>query len=122
MKILQVAVLVVSMTMFSPTVVSADGNQLLKDCLAAVKALDTQEMTNDFGQGRCFGLTKGVMETIDLVSKISSDLESCFPKVGMTYGQYVRIVTKYLQDHPEELQSNESILILSALGAAYPCN
>ena len=43
------------------------------------------------------------------------------PPDGTTNGQAVRIVVKYLRDHPEELHKHDSVLAFTALKAAFPC-
>jgi uncharacterized protein YoaH (UPF0181 family) len=46
---------------------------------------------------------------------------SCFPTEGMTSGQAVRIVTKYLNARPERLHHDAHVLVIEALQEAFPC-
>ena len=44
----------------------------------------------------------------------------CAPKEA-TYAQYVKVVVKYLRDHPERLHESRQLLVQDALHAAFPC-
>jgi hypothetical protein len=39
---------------------------------------------------------------------------------GITQGQAVLIVNKYIADHPERLQESAAVLVKDAMQAAYP--
>jgi len=43
------------------------------------------------------------------------------PPSGITKGQVLRVVTKYLNDHPAILQTEYPILMARALKEAWPC-
>jgi hypothetical protein len=45
----------------------------------------------------------------------------CLPIEGVTAGQAIRIVTKYLNAHPERLHRDAHILVVEALREAFPC-
>jgi len=45
----------------------------------------------------------------------------CFPK-GVTNGQTAKIVIKYLNDHPQDLQYSAGSLIVAAFTDAFPCS
>ncbi len=45
---------------------------------------------------------------------------SCPPE-GVTYEQLLRVVRKFLQDHPERLHENRTGLVVAALRTAFPC-
>ena len=91
------------------------GTWLLGSCQITVKATDDRTFQeNDlesFRDGFCRGMIEGV-------SKAS-------PRVclyDVTYAQEVRIVLKYLQDHPEEIHQRNTILVDKALSKAFPCH
>jgi hypothetical protein len=44
----------------------------------------------------------------------------CFPE-GVTYGQEVEVVKKYLKEHPEELHLEGNVLVMKAIRTAWPC-
>lgn len=45
---------------------------------------------------------------------------SCIP-TNAEYDQIIRVVVKYLRDHPERLHEHRRVLIPDAIGAAFPC-
>ena len=45
----------------------------------------------------------------------------CVPPTGIENDQLVRVVKKYLDEHPEDLHQSARILILFALREAFPC-
>ena len=91
------------------------GTWLLGSCQITVKATDDRTFQeNDlesFRDGFCRGMIEGV-------SKASPRV--CLDDV--TYAQEVRIVLKYLQDHPEEIHQRNAILVDKALSRAFPCH
>lgn len=91
-----------------------DGNQLLPKCQAAIGSMDGIVWKNTdeaWGAGICGGLVAGIGYASALV---------CLPD-GVTIGQQVRVVVKYLNDHPEQLQHDERNLIDVALASSFPC-
>lgn len=100
-----------------------NGNELLVDCEAGinfvdgnVKSLDASKLV---GAGRCVGFLQGVF-AMNYYYEWKGDGLFCFPN-SVTYGQYVRIVVKYLRDHPEQLHKDEFLLAATALITAFPC-
>jgi hypothetical protein len=63
------------------------------------------------------GLTDGIAMFAD---KGSIQEMYCAPS-GVTHGQAVRLLVKYIKDHPEKSQEETRMLMLSALVAAFPC-
>lgn len=92
-----------------------DGNHLLLNCQKAVNTINkigsTESSLDAFKEGLCTGLITGVSETSHRVC----------PPPHVTNGQEVRIVVKYLQDHPAELHLRHTKLIEQALAEAFPC-
>lgn len=85
-----------------------DGNNIYKFCT-------TQE--NDtyyhFNASYCQGYVIGVVDTIDGVF-------TCLPE-GVTVGQSIDIVTRYLAAHPEIRHMEGAALITNALKESFPC-
>jgi len=86
---------------------------------------------NDFVGGRCYGddlkyimqqgICLGVAVAVnELEAYLPKNIRACFPD-GVPYGQAVRIVSKYLNDHPEMLQKNLTFLVIAAFHEAFPC-
>jgi hypothetical protein len=100
----------------------SDGNKLLRECEDALKAVGTTTTTaREFGQGLyCIGFVHGL---VDMNTVYDADGAATFfcPPQEFTVGQGVRVVVKFLQDHPERLHKDEAILAVSALQQAFPC-
>ncbi|MDP9160720.1 MAG: hypothetical protein M3O09_10910 [Acidobacteriota bacterium] len=79
-----------------------DGNHLQTYCAGAA---DT------FGGGYCVGIVSGVSNTSTLVC----------PPIGVTRGQEIKVVQKFLADNPEKLQLRNTTLVEAALAKAFPC-
>jgi hypothetical protein len=108
-----------------------DGNDLLQQCKVAVRFIDEpkNETTEAVGEGYyCIGLVRGVLDTVDvwqfadkaLKNKVSPG-RPCLPEESLKNIQAVRIVVKWLNEHPEQLHNGASLLVLVALRDAFPC-
>ena len=99
----------------SPDEDVTSGNWLLVSCQLSARAMDdsTVEQTkfDSYRVGICNGLVEGVGDVSPRVCRDSS----------VTYGQQLRVVVKYLQDHPEELHLRNTALVEKALAKAFPC-
>jgi hypothetical protein len=72
-----------------------------------VRIFDDHDNTADyFLAGNCLGLVRGWLRRITH---------------GVNTMQAVRVVVKYLQDHPEKLNLDNVVLIQDALIKAFPC-
>jgi hypothetical protein len=47
---------------------------------------------------------------------------ACWPQEGVTVGQLLDIVLKFLRDHPDALHRNGADIVGSALTTAWPCD
>jgi hypothetical protein len=110
--VLAVAILLLASTptkaqKLSPTT----GNELLEWCQSG----DT------WATGRCLGYIIGVADLQTMVKKtLPENRQSCIAE-GVTAGQILEVVTKYLNQHPEERHFNASVLIVKAIAEAFPC-
>ena len=97
------------------------GNTFLTDCNIALRLLNNIKLSwsldskDWFSVGFCMGAIHGVQDTL------RSTEGMCLPD-EIVVGQAIRIVVKYLEDHPQELQEQDTLLIKKALLDAYPCN
>ncbi|WP_141251695.1 Rap1a/Tai family immunity protein [Pseudomonas syringae] len=101
----------------------ADGNDLLTQCQVAVKNMDARAGGN-YDTGVCLGIIQGVTESIFILNdSLPKDLKFCVPSgtEGISHGQSVRIVTKFLRDNPALLHEHSSLLVMMAYKQAYPC-
>jgi hypothetical protein len=93
--------------------VGGDGNQLITACRSAVQFSDepTREFTKQdvYNVGYCQGFVGGIADTTQNPSLMG------IPRVQM-----VRVVQKYLVDHPEKLSLSAVFLAREALEKAFP--
>jgi len=91
-----------------------DGNELLPACQATVDNMNDRTKSIDpFDAGYCMGLVHGV--------SFLGEAHGTSCDVGVSLGQEVRVVVKYLNDHPAELDEDGAILVAEALHRAWPC-
>ena len=111
-----------------PTPNVNDGSALQRECTAALGAADDGPETgrnpvergSDMGQ--CLGLVSGVWHThMMMVDEFDSRSAFC-PTVSISAGEMARIVSRYLQTYPAELDQWDTVLILRAFMAVYPCS
>jgi hypothetical protein len=95
-----------------------NGNTLLQQCNAAVRRMDAVKTGRDPGNASeqqdaeyCLGYINGFVDADD---------RHCSPD-GVTMQQYIRVVVKFLNDHPEKLHLGRAHLVGEALGNAFPC-
>lgn len=114
--------LVALVGMLASTTAVADGNLLLQQCLGTIKAIDGVDTTATFANGVCLGRIDSVRSTMAYYKdELPNYLKMCLPETGISNGQAVRIVVKYLKDHPAELHNEETLLTILAFTTAYPC-
>jgi hypothetical protein len=89
-----------------------NGTTLLANCAHAARddADPTAPLPSE--DGFCYGYILGVED--------ASGHTHCRPE-GTTMIQNVRVVVKWLRDHPERLHERADTLILQALKTAFPC-
>lgn len=95
-----------------------NGNTLLQQCNAAVRRIDAIKTGGDPGNALeqqaaeyCVGYINGFVD---------ADERHCPPE-GVTMQQYIRVIIKFLNDHPEKLHLGRAHLVDEALGSAFPC-
>lgn len=103
-----------------------DGNYLLGNCTIAKRYMDETPVkateADFFRGGFCLGVVEGVRNTMLLLeSLIDKSRRTCFPEKGINNGQAVRIVLKYLNEHPADLHQDQTYLALMAFRDAYHC-
>lgn len=104
------------------------GSYLLRTCNRAVQSADAsfhgpQDYLTSFENGTCFGYIDAVIDTYTWYQTnhtISNEFAFCLPQEN-TFGQLVRVVAKFLNDHPEQLHKPKAVLIMMALHEAFPC-
>ena len=95
---------------------SADSNYLLGSCQITVRVADNPGTTltkyEAWRDGYCRGIVEGVGQASPLVC----------PTDGVITGQMIRVVVKFMQDHPERLNLRGTMLVNIALSEAFPCS
>ena len=90
-----------------------DGNTLLREC----------ESDSPVKLGLCYGYITGVADYQTTLLNWS-DLDGpyfCMTESRSSH-QLIKVVTKYLNEHPEELHLSAGGSVGNALHAAFPCN
>lgn len=96
----------------------ASGNFLIGACHVTVSVIEhTGTIARPLEAWRA-GYCRGVVVGVDSVATLGGQV--CKPE-GVTSDQEVRVVAKYLEDHPESLNQTGSILAFQALRDAFPC-
>ena len=119
-----------------------DGNELLKDCkaYADLNLLDMRDMSDQdirrasargdlIGGLQCLAYVIGIIDDrfnfrIDEIASTGAFDPAryfCFPH-GVTPDQAVRVIVKWLGDHPARLHEDAIKLVLDALKENFPCH
>lgn len=104
-----------------------DGAEFLPDCQNILEKSESREY-DSFSTGYCLGVIQGTWDALFVASARvaaigqESLLKMCPPEENISGDQAVRIVVKYLEDHPEELHIPLTYLVHRAFVAAFPCN
>lgn len=107
-----------------------DGNKLLERCRDVQVVLDGGRVGLDgkpTDAGFCMGYIGGVKDglwsaQIMAEKQGASGTGVCLPRLSIEHGQAVRVVLKWLKDHPNRLHENSVVLTLSAFQEAFPCS
>jgi hypothetical protein len=87
------------------------GNELLADC----------NSNEPLRYAKCMAFEQGVVEGVQAADTMHGGKAAFFEiPDGVTVGQCVAVVKKYLNDHPEKLHLDATFSILQALHAAFP--
>lgn len=109
-----------------------NGSDLLGTCSKLVQLLDqpsrsgrseTERLTDGIAGLSCGNFLQGIthLNLFYQAYLVKERAAFCLPLEGISNGQAVRIVLKYLQDHPEELHYEPVILTVNAFRRAFPC-
>jgi hypothetical protein len=106
------------------TTVFNTGEGLLQRCTTAEQHLDGETMTREqeVEATSCIAYIGGVADTINVYPpKDKGKQLVCFPKGGFRGAQLVRVVVKWMRDHPEALNEPRLVMVLAAFHASWPC-
>jgi hypothetical protein len=96
------------------------GTDLLKDCTVAAR-VDTNKSWAEISQtNKCESYILGFWDADAMHRVRGNPTLKCMPD-GVTLGQGLLVVLKYLQDHPEKLHLDQAVLTTQAFEKAFPC-
>jgi len=115
--------------------IAADGSyttdnsrKLLDECRKGAQFRDspsTSSQENLMYFGKCTGYIRGVADGYYLAYMAAGNLPAerrlCVP-TSVTNGQLMRVVVKYLEDNPSQLEVNASFSTVLALRKSFPCS
>ena len=111
-----------------PTPNVDDGNALLRECGAALRAADggpvieSDPVERGIQMGQCLGLVSAVWHTHEMMVETFDSRTAFCPSASISAGQMARVVHAFLTLHPDDLGRWDAELILQAFADAYPCN
>lgn len=101
---------------------TVDGNLVLKHCKTALQFTDRVLSNTDPGDSTGVGFCVGMLEGVTYTMTLLSDGAICPPGGGMKNMEVLKIVVRYLENHPADLHIDGAFLVNMALFDAYPCN
>jgi len=92
------------------------GSKLLEYCEAYLSETGSAAKGNT-----CYGFVTGIEDAHYFFTALDEMSPQWCPPDNMTAGQLIRVVTKYLQEHPEKLHFAAAGSVSNALKLAFPC-
>jgi len=104
-----------------------NGSKLLQNCNSYLKLTGgSSNLKIALGAGLCLGTVRGIIDAGDIFDTFTGQTGKsptsvfCVPE-GVSTDQGVRVVIKYLEEHPEDLHQRGTTLTVLALKQAFPC-
>jgi len=125
-----VAVFLLLLATVVPSVAESRGNEVLDKCQTSLRFYENNGAPpgEHFDAGWCIGWINSALELnhlnaewLDMTKVKSGLIQFCTPVDGIPVIQAVRIVVKYLKNHPEQLHENGMGLTVAALKDSFPC-
>ncbi|WP_439672890.1 Rap1a/Tai family immunity protein (plasmid) [Cupriavidus necator] len=101
------------------------GGDLLRMCGATVKHQDGVEISAQESSEAiwCIGYVNGFLDAVGMTPpKFQGKQAICLPPSGITNDQAIRLLVKWLREHPEGLHQSGRMEALIALSKTFPCN
>jgi len=114
MKYLLMIVLLFSSNQAAAAQFFMPGSEILERCEAYLSKRDASGNT-------CFGFVTGVADAHNNFTEWGKMSPLWCQPDNIGTGQLIRIVTKYLQEHPESLHNQAASLVANALVLAFSC-
>lgn len=74
-----------------------------------------------FNAGMCAGVIKGVRMSLFYLGITTPQMSTACIPASITDGQITRIFLKFLDNYPEQLHNDATVLLITSLKAAFPC-
>lgn len=81
---------------------------------------DCSHTTADYGAGFCRGFIEAVLDMNELHLITGGGSPMCIPE-GAKMGQILKVIMKYIDDHPEQLHIRARNVVLDSVAIAFPC-
>ncbi|HNV88897.1 MAG TPA: Rap1a/Tai family immunity protein [Methylotenera sp.] len=120
-RVLLLATIIINLVTVN-SAVAMDGNELLKSCSPVLKTKSDVNEDDYIGYSFCLGLMQGITN-LNMTYEVSLGKKAyfCLPDSGIINSQAARIVVKFLEDNPQRLNEESSLLSILAFAKAYPC-
>lgn len=120
---MKILLLIVILTFSGLSAQTDTGMDLLRACNTIIQAEEGKEvaMGDQLLSLYWTGYLGGFNDAAVLIDTAVSHGIYCVPSQGIENDQLVRVVKKYLDEHPEDLHLTARILVLLALREAFPC-
>lgn len=124
-QVLKCCALMILLWSATPASAAMTGQELLNRCTASEKSVDgTEKLTGEemLDAMWCMGYMSGLLDGFSVGDyKVGDAKVMCAPEEGLTRTQAMKIVNKWLREHPEALPKSGRRGALLALAGAYPC-
>jgi len=106
---------------FAGEALAYPGIELLKNCQHYLAKPTTAPGDQHYIEyGMCLGYVSGVHETNEVYEAVAEQQIYCPPK-EVEFEQLVRVIVKYLENHPADLHYSAAYNIIFAFKEAFPC-
>ena len=109
----------------APAAPDKSGTSFYDQCGATEKNLGQGNASENLQNGFCLGYVAGISQGVESSETIhhvkTAQKIFCLPE-GVTTIQKVRIIRKYIGDHPEQANKPAQGQVLMALREAFPCD
>ncbi len=121
MKAINVLFATLLFAMLSTTALAQDGNELLRWCENSLsdEKIISSGVSSAFNAGLCLGMMQGITNLNVFYEQTKKSL-FCLPS-SIKNEQAARIVINYLNEHPEKLDQDGTLLAILAFVKAFPC-
>lgn len=121
MKALSIS-LIFGLFVVSSNVHSFSGSYYLQVCETSLEKIDTNSTyIQGLESGFCYGSISTAYGVLNIQGGRLSKYKSCLPDEALPNDQLIRIVLKYLKDHPEDLHKDGLVSVFLALMTAFNC-